>query len=348
MSPSTTALTPGGRVRLARENLCLAMAVYAASHQGLITATFVPNSAELFLTNGQTFAAGVPLDVSDHRSLLRTAGNQVRGAFSLLAVHTQRELDATLGPLTHAVRPPAESPEANLWGARSIFFVINHSLNDDPMAPSWRVPPAFRHPIAVPALNITLDASNLNGEEIRWGHFGGLPGYLDLALFVSYCLDGIDVATAAQAASGNYGAMGHLAQRYSSEIPSRSPVRNSGGYGSGSGRLRRPAPHARTDDADAPAGWVAPDGLPEPRISVASQASDLGAVDDFITNACSTGTRAMTLAGDLYTAYSRWCLDHGYLAHSQRKFGLELRARGYQRKRRGKGRHWWMGLECRS
>ena len=55
----------------------------------------------------------------------------------------------------------------------------------------------------------------------------------------------------------------------------------------------------------------------------------------------------MSLAGDLYTSYARWCLDNGYLAHSQRKFGLELRARGYQRKRRGKGRHWWMGVAAR-
>ena len=52
----------------------------------------------------------------------------------------------------------------------------------------------------------------------------------------------------------------------------------------------------------------------------------------------------MSPAGDLYASYAQWCLDQGYLAHSQRKFGLELRAHGYERKRRGKGKHWWVGV----
>ena len=324
------------------------MAVYAASHQGLITATLVPNSAELYLTNGQPFDASVPLDVSDHRSLLRTAGNLVRGAFALSALNTQRELATAFGTVLRVAKPPTDSPEANLWAARSVFFVIAQSLSDDLMAPTWKVPPELRQPISIPALNVTLDAHNLHGQEIRWGHFGGLPGYLDLALFISYCLDGIDVEAAAQAASGNYGAMGHLAQRQSHEVPSRSPISDVGGYGSGSGRLRRRGPWARTDDADAVAGWIAPDGPPEPRISVASQASDMGPIDDFVASACSTNVRAMNLAGDLYASYANWCLDNGYLAHSQRKFGLELRARGYQRKRRGKGKHWWIGVESRA
>ena len=63
----------------------------------------------------------------------------------------------------------------------------------------------------------------------------------------------------------------------------------------------------------------------------------MGPVDDFVTDACATGGRAMMLAGELYASYAHWCLDNGYLAHSQRKFGLELTARGYERKRPGQG-----------
>ena len=347
-SPSTTALTPGARVRLARENLCLAMAVYAASHRGLITATLIPNSAELYLESGGIFDAGAPLEVSDHQSLLRTAGNQIRSAFALAALQTQREAETVFGSVSHASPPACDQPQANLWTARAVTYLIAQSVSLDLMAPVWRIPPEFRRPYAISEMDFALDAVDLHGQEIRWGHFGGLPRYLDLTQFVSYCLDGIDAAAALRAASGDYGALGDLARRQSHEVPSSSPISDAGGYGSGSGRLRRGGSAVAGDEPDAPAGWIAPDGPPQPRISVASQATEMGPIDDFVANACSTGARAMNLAGDLYTSYANWCLDHGYLAHSQRKFGLELRARGYERKRRGKGRHWWIGVECRA
>ena len=340
-------LAPGGRVRLARENLCLAMAVYAASHQGLITATLIPNGAELRLEGGYVFDASVPLEVTDHQSLLRAAGNQVRSAFALLALQTQREAETVFGSAPHVPPAAADQSQANLWTARAVTYLIAQSVSLDLMAPVWRIPPEFRRPYAISEMDFALDAVDLHGQEIRWGHFGGLPRYLDLTQFVSYCLDGIDVAAALSAASGDYGALGNLAERQSYEVPSSSPISDEGGYGSGSGRLRRGGRTVVGDEPEAPAGWIAPDGPPEPRITVASQATEMGPIDDFVANACATGARAMNLAGELYTSYANWCLDHGYLAHSQRKFGLELRARGYERKRRGKGRHWWIGVESR-
>ena len=346
--PETAALTPGGRVRLARENLCLAMALYAASHRGLITATLVPNRAELNRESGQTFDASVPLQVADHRSLLRTTGNQVRGAFALLAMQTQREAETVFGPVSHVSPPAAGQPDVDLWNARVATYLIAQSVALDLMAPTWRIPPEFRQSYAIAGMDFALDAASLHGEEIRWGHFGSLARYLDLSLFVSYCLDGIDISVALQASSGNYGLLGLMAEHFSREMPSASPISDVGGYGSGSGRLRRYGALAEDVGSDAPAGWIAPEGPPEPRISVASQATEMGPVDEFVADACSTGSRAMNLAGDLYTSYANWCLDHGYLAHSQRKFGLELRARGYERKRRGKGRHWWIGVESRA
>ena len=346
-SPETPGLTPGGRVRLARENLCLAMAVYAASHRGLITATHVPGSADLNVGGGETYQSNAPLYVTDHRSLLRTTGNQVRGAFALLAMQTQREAETVFGSVSHVPPPSAAQPDVDLWNARAATYLIAQSVALDLMAPTWRIPPEFRQSYAIADMDFALDASRLHGEEIRWGHFGSLARYLDLSLFVSYCLDGVDISVALQASSGNYGLLGLLAERFSQEMPSASPISDARGYGSGSGRLRPTRSLAEDIDTDAPAGWIAPDGPPEPRISVASQASEMGPIDDFVANACSTGARAMTLAGDLYTSYANWCLDNGYLAHSQRKFGLELRARGYERKRRGKGKHWWIGVESR-
>lgn len=321
------------------------MAVYTASHRGLITATLVANSADPYITSGQIYDASVPLSVTDHRSLIRTTGNQVRGAFAFSVLQTQRELEASFGAVSPDHPPDAEAPDANLWTARSVLGLIAHSVDLDLMSPIWHIPREYRRTFEVASLGFTMDAISLQGQEMRWGHFGGLLRYLDLVQFVSHCLDGVDIALALQVAAGNYGALAELADRQSYEVPSASPINDVGGYGSGSGRLNRPRPSFVTVDADAPAGWIAPDGPPEPRISVASQATQLGPIDDFVANACSTGSRAMNLAGDLYTSYANWCLDHGYLAHSQRKFGLELRARGYERRRRGKGRHWWVGVE---
>ena len=323
------------------------MAVYAASHRGLITATLVPNRAELNRETGQAFDSNVPLQVTDHRALLRTTGNQVRGAFAFLAMQTQREAETVFGSVSHVPPPGSDQPDVDLWNARAATYLIAQSVALDLMAPTWRIPPEFRQSYAIPSMDFTLDAENLHGEEIRWGHFGSLARYLDLSLFVSYCLDGIDISVASQASSGNYGLLGLLAEHFSREMPSASPISDVGGYGSGSGRLRRPSPVATAIESDAPAGWLAPDRPPEPRITVASQATEMGPIDEFVSDACSTGARAMNLAGDLYTSYANWCLDNGYLAHSQRKFGLELRARGYQRKRRGKGKHWWIGVQSR-
>lgn len=328
------------------------MAVYAASHQGHITASLIPDRADLRLNSGDIFDANVPLYVTDHRSLLRTAANQVRSSFAISAMQTQREAETAFGSVLHSTYPATEQALDPLWTARAVTYLIAQSVALDLMTPTWRIPPEFRRSYAIPDISLVLDAVSLHGEEVRWGHFGGLPCYLDLALFVSYCLDGIEATTALQESSGNYGTMGLLADRQSLEVPSASPIRDETGYGAGSGRLNRPRPSfinpsSITIEADAPAGWIAPEGPPEPRITVASQATEMGPIDDFVADACTTGSRSMNLAGDLYTSYANWCLDHGYLAHSQRKFGLELRARGYERKRRGKGKHWWMGVEAR-
>ena len=329
-------MTPGQRVRLARENLCLAMALFVASHRGLINVSFFPSGAELHLPGGETIDAGVPLDLIDQQSLLRCAGNQIRSAFALSALQTQRELEETYG-----AEPLAET-DADLRTVRAVVFLIARSLERNLLTPAWDVPAEYRHTFAGPDFCLTVDPTKWHGQEIRWEHFGGLSRYLDLTLFASYCLDGVPVPMAARAAAGDYGALGELAALQSSAATTEDPTVAEPGYGSGVGRPHRNSPAVAGPEPAA--GWVAPDGPPEPRFGVASQASEHGPVEDFVTSACATGGEARALAGDLYTSYARWCLDNGYLAHSQRKFGLELRARGYERKRRGKGKHWWLGV----
>ena len=355
MSPTTGAdgdgLTPGERVRLARENLCLAMALFAASHRGLLTVGLLPPGAELRRSDdggdeyGDAVPAGAPPTVSDQRSLVRSAGNQVRGAFALSALQTQRELVGVYG-----AGCPLSEPEDGLRAGRAVIGLIARSLERSLFAPMWEVPAGYRQSFAIAGLGFACDAAGLDGVEMRWEHFGGLPGYLDLTLFLSRCLDGAGAAAALgmmAAASGDYGTAGQLAALPSWEIPADTPF-DFGGYGGGSGRRRYGVGRGDDGDGGVSTGWVAPAGPPAPPFGIAGQASQPGPVDDFVAAACATGEQAMILAGDLYTAYARWCLDNGYLAHSQRKFGLELTARGYQRKRRGKGRHWWLGVAARA
>ena len=309
------------------------MAFYAAAHRGLITPAFVPASAEIYLRQGQPVDASVPLEMSDQGGLLRCAGNQVRAAFALCALQTQRELDGV-----SADEPLAEH-DPSLRAVRAVCFIIGHSLERELLNPTWVVPVQYRQRFECPAMELTLDASHWNGREVRWEHLGGLPAYLDLVLFASYCVDGMAVQDAASIANGDYKFLQELDPAGLRAVDPIVP-----GYGSGSGRLRPAGPAASGPDPGS--GWISPDESPEPAITIASQTSECGPIDDFVADVCSTGTEAMSLAGELYTSYARWCLDQGYLAHSQRKFGLELRARGYQRKRRGKGKHWWMGVKA--
>ena len=310
------------------------MAFYAASHRGLITPALVPASTEVYPPDGQPVDASVPLEMSDQSSLLRCAGNQVRAAFALCALQTQRELDGV------SADEPLDEPDLSFRAVRAVCFVVGLALDRELLNPTWVVPIEYRQRFDCPALGLTLDPSAWNGREMRWEHLGGLPAYLDLILFASYCVDGMAVADAASIAKGDYTSLQELDP---AGLHTADPIVP--GYGSGSGRLRPTGPAASGPDPGS--GGIAPDKPPEPAITIASQASECGPIEDFVADVCSTGAEAMSLAGELYTSYARWCLDQGYLAHSQRKFGLELRARGYERKRRGKGRHWWIGVESR-
>ena len=313
------------------------MSLFAAAHQGLITTTFVPPRADLYLDNGDAVEYSVPLELPDNAALVKSAGNQIRGAFVLSALQTHRELEARPND-----RAQANPSDPNLSAARTVLAIISGSVEGNLVAPAWNIPELQRRRHVIPEPDFTLDATDLDGQEIRWDHFGGLPRYLDLTLYLAARLDESAGHSDTDRLHRDYGYPGRLASQTSSVAPA-GPAGVRPGYGSGAGRLRRLGNAAANDTS--PAGWIAPTSRPAPRFSIASQASEDGPVADFVSQVCRTGGRAMTLASELYASYASWCLDNGYLAVSQRKFGLELTASGYQRKRRGKGRHWWVGLQ---
>ncbi len=84
-----------------------------------------------------------------------------------------------------------------------------------------------------------------------------------------------------------------------------------------------------------------------PAIAPAAASSgerSLAAIPDFISARCLVGEEAKIIAKDLYQAYIDWCQEQGQEPLPQRSFGMQLTAQGFQRRRRGKGRHWWTGV----
>ncbi len=69
------------------------------------------------------------------------------------------------------------------------------------------------------------------------------------------------------------------------------------------------------------------------------------AVGAFLEASCVVDPEAYTIAGELYGQYLAWCRETGQPSLAQRSFGITLTKLGFVRKRRGRGRHWWKGLE---
>ena len=72
---------------------------------------------------------------------------------------------------------------------------------------------------------------------------------------------------------------------------------------------------------------------------------DDGPVSAFVEAKCIVDIEARAMAKDLYARFLEWCRDTGRDPLAQRSFGLQLTKLGYVRKRRGRGRHWWQGVD---
>ena len=69
-----------------------------------------------------------------------------------------------------------------------------------------------------------------------------------------------------------------------------------------------------------------------------------GPVAQFVERQCDVGDGNLVLAKDLYAGFQDWCRETGQDDVSQRSFGMQLTAMGFQRRRRGRGKHWWDGI----
>lgn len=92
-----------------------------------------------------------------------------------------------------------------------------------------------------------------------------------------------------------------------------------------------------------------PEEEPETNGSLPSNGAGSGlpatdSVTAFLADCGVVGSTEMIIAKDLYATYENWCREEGQEPLGQRSFGMRLTDLGFERRRRGRGRHWWMGI----
>ena len=278
-------MDPALEIKMVRENLALALGIWAAVKKGALTPLHLPEG-RVVVTSEAGRAVEVPnsLEISSEKELVRYVSNQARGAFAFSVLHTYRTLDSLCSV------SPLQEPDPDLQAARCAIYLLNNSLGQDMLTPVWACPAAYRRRFEVQPISFVLDASDLDGKPVSWDDFGGLDQYLDL---LDYCGGWLEKAAAGTAGS--------------------------------------------TDKK------VTAAQLLDDQPSQATTSSE--PVAQFIEARCVVGPEAQTMASHLYADYLAWCRETGHEALVQRAFGMRLTALGYQRRRRGRGRHWWQGIQ---
>ena len=302
-------MSPAQRIRLVRENLALALALWRAAKNGNIgPGDLVGQSAEKFDGHGGDGEGGPPpnaLDRVQEDGLTRRAGNQVRASFALSVTQTQQSLDLVF------TADPLDEEAPDLQAARCAIYLMNKAVAEDMFSPAWECPPRYRRFFEVRPIRFVLDANEIQGRGLNWDHFGGLDKYLYL---LDYC------------------------EAWAEQSSDRS---------NGSDPMGEPGPPtdaaiARNENSFRPRSLF--DRVPGVAeiAEVAGGAPD--SVEAFISTRCDLGEGFRSTAKDLYASYVGWCREAEQKPVTQRSFGMRLTSRGLERRRRGRGKHWWEGI----
>ena len=372
-------MKPGDEVRLVKENLAFAVALWNGAASGRLPPRSLvrpPNEVPLF--NQQP--ASAPRSESELATeLTRGAANQMRAAFALSALQAQRSLAAAFPG------DPIREEWPELRAALSCMYLIGLAVQRSIVQPVWECPPPYRRQFHIHRLGFSLNATGLEGRVLSWDDFGGLDRYLGL---LDYCARSADAAVAsgsgtnsrtlptgrASARSGYGGVIGSPGTDSDDGGPPL-VVKRPQGYNEDTPE-RRLAPDAppllpprvpvpSDDDVDSwdsairehADRWHAtprPNGSSQPA-NGAGQANGrrvgprdgplLGnLIGRFVAERCETGDGCRILAGELYAGFLGWCDYSGSQPISQRAFGMRLTGLGLRRKRRGHGKHWWEGI----
>ena len=92
-------------------------------------------------------------------------------------------------------------------------------------------------------------------------------------------------------------------------------------------------------------GEASPEAVPATNNNtMAAEPKEDKHIQRFVEDCCAVSPEDACTARDLYIAYLRWCDENRRGPMVQRNFGLGLTQMGFRRRRRGQGRHWWLGL----
>ena len=305
----------------------MAIALRRSAGMGLLNVSFVAHfGAEETEDSADAPAA---LHVQDNGDLCRCANNQIRAAFGYSVLITHRILDEAFGTVE------GSSARNDRNDACCVLRLLAGTLDANPMAPTWVCPVGDRRRFAVEPAGFGLDARNLHGHELMWSDLGGLQSYLDLLAFCAEMVEG----------AGTY------------EEPSEGRDRVAGVDGSPVDENPAEEPEAReeaqaseAEDSERAATESGPVNEGRARARAAPKTAgdtDMGLVSEFMEETCVVADEEMVLAGDLFNAYVEWCGERGAEPVGQRRFGMYLTSAGLERKRRGRGKHWWMGIGLR-
>ena len=173
---------PSEEIRLVKENLAFAVAFWKAAAAGSVP----PDP--LLRPTPTTRQFNQPTNNYRQESelsaeLTRGAANQMRAAFALSALQTQRSL-------TNAFPgEPIQQELPELRAALSAMHLIGLAVQNSILQPVWNCPSPYRRLFQVRRLGFTLNATGLTGRPLSWDDFGGLDCYLSL---LEYCAASAD------------------------------------------------------------------------------------------------------------------------------------------------------------
>ena len=366
-------MKPGEEIRLVKENLAFVEAFWKAATAGRIPPEPVlyPPSER---SQSNPFSGRVRSPESDpYAELVRGASNQMRAGFAVAAQQAHRSMAKAFPG------EPIQEPWPELRAARSAIYLVGLAVQRSILQPVWECPPPYRRQFQIRRIGFTLNAAGLEGRVLSWDDFGGLDRFISL---LEYCVASAGAAADAGANGATRTLPGRLPslRQYGGVIgspatadepappPASLPPR---GYPGNNGE-RRLAPDAPPFEAPRKPvvpddGWdiaveeqmgrwhfesderTTPEHLgvdtPVDRNGTTLMPAPVNSIiQRFIAERCETGADQRMLAGELYASFVEWCIESRYEPVSQRAFGMRLTNLGLSRKRRGHGKHWWVGI----
>ena len=308
------------KIKLAKENLNLAVALLTAAQEGVITKSIITKYIYPSATLNSKWS---PLQVADNTHLVRELNNQVRAAFAFSAITTHKILSFLFSS------NPLEETDSFRRNILCSIKLICDAFNLDMIIPTWKYSTQYKQEFRVDAIDFVLDATNLNEKPMTWDDFGGLGKYSDLITCCEELAYGWKETV-------TYKSDYYLQQNKQSyaDIDQHQSM----GLGftpnlSTTTQVLNLEEHPKATHIFAS---LDPNQFP---------CVDPQSASTFISTQMVTNQGNMVLAKDLYISYVNWCEFECIKPLTQRSFGMQLTSMGFSRKRRGKGHHWWTGLK---